>query len=545
MALKVKDIIDRANALKADRGNWESWWQHLAKYCLPRKAEVTQKKSSGTEFDRDVYDSTAIESANLFASGIMGYMTNPNEVWSRLRASDDSIQEAEGVAEFFERANDDIHRVFHGSNFYEQLFEFYLDFGIFGTSGFYSEEDPSDLVRYYSRPIRELLFEEDDRGRLKIVYRIFEMTAQQAVERWGEKAGTQIVKAAKSRANDKFEFLQCVGPRTGFDPSKRGRLNKPIQSVWISKTDNAFITEGGFDEQPFHIARSAKASAEKHGYSPAMNALPDIRMANRIAQVLIRASMKVTDPPMMLPHDNYVFPISMNPGAVNYKLQSTGAGSDEKIEFLMSKGDLPAGREMLFDTRETIKRAFFADLFLMLSQRSKQMTAFEVSELIGERMLILGPMLVRLQNELLQPVIVRTFNMLLRLGRLGEIPAALFDAPDYRVEYVSVLARAQQLSQLREIQTFMISAAELSKINAEVIDLVNADETLRKIADLSGISVKLINSDEAIEQRRAQRRQAEEAANRVAMAQAIGQAAKTGGEAANEFSEAGVIGGGR
>lgn len=535
----TKEIVDRVNALKSERANWESWWQSLAKYCLPRKAEITTSKASGTQFDTDVYDSTAIESANLFASGLMGYLTNPSEPWLRLRPKEEALRSAREAQAFFDRASQEVLETFNGSNFYDQLHEFYLDYGIFGTAAFYSEEDVGDVVRYYSRAIREVFFDEDDRGRLKNVYRDFELTAAQAYDRWHERAGAEVVKAyAAKKYDDKFEFIQCVGPRAVYDPKKRDRLNKPVHSIWIGAKDQKRVEEGGFEEQPFNLARATKASGERHGYSPAMNVLPEIRMANKIAHILIRASMKATDPPLMLPHDNYLLPLNLNPGATNYKLQSTGAGSDEKIESLDFKGNIPVGRDMLSDTRETIKRGFFADLFLMLAQRDKTMTAYEVSELMGERMLILGPLLGRLQHELLEPVIVRTFNILARAGRLGEVPAALAQAPDYTVEYVSVLARAQQLAQLRGLQTFLLSAKELANIDPEVLDNIDADKSLQEIRQLSGVGVKLLRSEEEVRRRRAERRQAQETAMKLQMLQAGAEVAKTGGEAAKEIGAA-------
>src|SRR3990167_8996416 len=500
----IKDLRDRAKALQGERANWESWWQSLAKYCLPRKAEITEKKSSGTEFDADVYDSTAVESANIFSAGLMGYMTNPAQPWFQLRAREEAVQEAEGVREFFDQAAEVIHRTFHGSNFYDQLHEFYLEYGVFGTSGFYSEEDALDVVRYYARPIRELCFDEDERGRLQTVYRTFELTAQQAHGRWGDAAGPSVAKLMKGKQDEqKLEFVQCVGPRGFYNPAKRDKINKPVYSIWIAVQDARKIAEGGFEEQPFHIARASKVAAEQHGYSPAMHVLLDF-----------------------------------NPAAVNYRLNKVGAGSDEQVQFLDHKGNIPVGEERLLATQQTIKRGFFTDLFLLLADRDKTMTAYEVSELMGERMLILGPLLGRLQNELLEPVIVRTFNILARLGRRGKIPPGPAGRGEYQVEYVSVLARAQQMSQVKGITNFLLITGEMAKLDPQVLDEVNADEALDRIAELSGVRPRMLHSDQVVAQKRAERKQAQEAAAKLQMAQLVADAAKTGGEAAREIGAA-------
>jgi len=83
------EVIKRFDSLSADRGNWEIWWQDLAKYCIPRKATITEEKSPGTKHDRDVYDSTARDSVKIFAAGLMGNLTNPQSVWFKLRTDEE------------------------------------------------------------------------------------------------------------------------------------------------------------------------------------------------------------------------------------------------------------------------------------------------------------------------------------------------------------------------------------------------------------------------------------------------------------------------
>jgi len=545
MGIKAKEIKRRYELLKSERSNWETWWQDLTKYCIPRKARITEQKASGQKHDTDVYDSTARDSVKVFAAGLMGYLTNPQSVWFKLRTDDEEDMDAEGVRTFLSKAEKKINDVFHGSNFYQQLHQLYEAIAVIGTVCFYSEKDAKTKIRYYCRPIREIFFEEDAQERVDTVIRAFELTVKQAYDKWGDKAGKTVAKLYKAnKYGDKLLFLHGVGPRESFDASKRDKKNKPIYSVWVSVEDVLKIEEGGYDEMPFNVARADKESCEKHGYSFAMDVEPAIRMANKERYIIIRAAMKATDPPYLLPHPNFVLPFNMNAGAANYKLQATGAGSDEKVEVFKHEGQVHIGREDLQATQEEIKRGFFTDLFLMLADR-KNMTAEEVMRRIEEKMFILGPTLGRLQSELLSLTIERTFNMLLREGEFGELPETFQNNPNFKIVYVSVLANAQRSAEVRAIQNFVLNVREIAQISPNAIDIPNADAIVKKIAEITGVDPELLNEDAVIKLKREQRAELEKITRQIQLAGAGAQVAKTGAEAAQTGAEAQTAGAGK
>jgi len=530
MALTAKEIVDRVRQLKDERSNWESWWQDIAKFCIPRKAEITERKAAGTKFDADNYDSTARDSLKIFAAGLMGYLTNPATKWLNLRSSNPRLMQSQKVKMFFEESSNQILQTFSKSNFYQQLHEFYLDMPSFGTAAFYSEEDVQDRVRYYARNVREILFEEDDRGRVKTIYRVFELTIRQAYDRWGENAGKSVTERyAKKQYGTKVEYVQCVGPREKYDPTKRGKLNKPFHSIWVNVPDQKKVDEGGFEEMPFNVTRFTKVSHEIYGHSAAMDVFPDIKSTNKMMYYILRASAKAVDPPIVLPHKNYLLPFNFNPSGVNYQTQKTSSASEEKIQFLDHKGNFAVGRDILIDLREIIRRGFHVDLFLMLTDM-KNMTATEVVERIQEKMLILGPVIGRLQTELLQPIVIRTFNILARNGYIPPIPQELENA-EYEVEYVSVLAQAQKFSAVRTIQQFIAMIEQMAAIDPTVVDKFDSDKAADVIADTMGITPKIMREERELQAKREARAKQEEAAAKIALTKEGAEAAKTGAEA--------------
>ena len=91
-----------------------------------------------------------------------------------------------------------------------------------------------------------------------------------------------------------------------------------------------------------------------------------------------------------------------------------------------------------------IKEAFYANLFLMLAESDRrEITAREIDERREEKMLMLGPVLERLHDELLSPLVARVFNIMARNGQLPEPPRGL-DGRGLQVEFISILAQAQK-----------------------------------------------------------------------------------------------------
>ena len=89
-------------------------------------------------------------------------------------------------------------------------------------------------------------------------------------------------------------------------------------------------------------------------------------------------------------------------------------------------------------------QAFNVDLFMMIANSGRgQMTATEVAERHEEKLMMLGPVLSRLNEEVLRPLIERCFDILARQGQLPPPPEEL-RGQKLSVEYTSMLARSQR-----------------------------------------------------------------------------------------------------
>ena len=72
--------------------------------------------------------------------------------------------------------------------------------------------------------------------------------------------------------------------------------------ITLSET-RKLLKESGFDYLPPTIGRFSKNAGETYGRGPAIDAYPDIIMANAQAESIIRAAEKQLEPPLLIMDD--------------------------------------------------------------------------------------------------------------------------------------------------------------------------------------------------------------------------------------------------
>lgn len=77
----------------------------------------------------------------------------------------------------------------------------------------------------------------------------------------------------------------------------------------------------------------------------------------------------------------------------------------------------------------------------------------------------------------------------------------------------------------------------MSAADQEVLDLTDNDEAVREYADMLGVPGNILRADDAVEERRSQRREAVQKQNAIQDATAMAPAVKQGAEAAKVISE--------
>jgi hypothetical protein len=517
----TKTIMARYDRLKTGRQNWETHWQEVADYMQPRKADVTRTRSRGDKRTELIFDSSPIQAVELLAASLHGMMTNPSTPWFSLRYKDQGLDSDDEAKLWLESVTDTMYTAFNRSNFQQEIFELYHDLITFGTAAMFIEEDQDDLLKFSTRHINEIYITENDKGRIDTVYRKFKITLRAAFQQFGEKLSEEARNKVEKDPFDEIDILHAVYPRQDFDPTKKDKKNMEFESVYVEYKNGNELSVGGFMEFPFVVPRYLKASHEIYGRSPAMTALPDVKMLNEMSKTTIKAAQKQVDPPLLVPDDGFLLPVRTVPGGLNFYR----SGTRDRIEPLNIGANNPLGLNMEEQRRTAIRNVFYVDQLLL--QQGPQMTATEVIQRNEEKMRLLGPVLGRLQSELLKPMIDRCFAILLRNNQFASAPDFL-SGQDIEIEYVSPLAKAQKGTELSSITRAMEILGSLSNV-APVFDYINFDALVKHVADLVGVPQKVLKLQSQVN---AEREQQAQLAQQQAQMQQMQQAAEAGGKIA-------------
>ena len=524
LASELKNNLSR---LMEKRSTWESHWQEIADLMLPRKAEITKERARGDKRSTQIFDATGIHSLELLAASLHGMLTSSANRWFSLRYKEAVLNENDEAREWLEDSIDKMYLAFARSNFQQEIFENYHDLIAFGTSCLMVEEDEDDIIRFSARHIKEIYIEENKKGLIDNVYRKFKLTADQAIQKFGaENLSKEINNTYKSNPYDEVEICHIVRPRFSYDRSKQDKKNMKFQSIYFEHGTDHVISVGGFNESPYVVSRYLKSSTEIYGRSPAMNSLPDVKVLNKMVEHGLKAAAKQIDPPLLVPDDSMLAPVRMTPGSLNYYR----SGSRDRIEPLNIGQNTTLTLNAENARREAIARMFHVDQLQIQSNRT--MTATEVLQRNEEKMRILGPVMGRIQSELLEPMINRVFSIMLRNRLFREAPPILANQ-EIDIEYVSPMALAQKGQELQNVMRGLELFGSLAQ-TMPVMDYIDENGLVKQLVQTLGLPARMIKSDKEVQGIRMERQEAQQQQMQMQQQMAESEMAKNAAPLAKE-----------
>ena len=515
MDLSPEKICRNFNNLKSGRADFDSYYQTLHNYFYVEGANITTKKNKGAEINM-LLDATSLNSGDVLASGLANYLTPEASKWVFLQHSNPALRDNKEVKQWCQDTTEEVLFTLSRSNFYNQMPIFYKASGVYGTAGLFCEKDFDDGVRFYNIPINKLYLTEDARERPNEFYLKFEYTAEQAISRFGDACSDEIKECyATGRNNDKkFEFICYFGKRLERDPRKIDTANMPVRMVWVDAKTRKKMAESGFNSMPCVAHRFYKQPQIVYGYSPAMKALPYVRLVNTMTDTILRSSMKQADPAFALPDDAFLGIPNFNPRQINYYQRGKLSPKDD-IFPIGNYGNLAIGLNELQYYQAQIEKLMFVDTFQAFQAITKQMTVPEVMERISEKMTLLGPAVGRYMNDVLQPLIEKVVLILYENNSLPRLPDVMMQDPNFEVKFVGRLVQTQRQSELNNIVNAIALSGQIAQFKPEVLDKINADEAINDIFDISGVSARILNSDVEVQQIRKARAEAAEEQNKL------------------------------
>lgn len=511
-------MLKRLSQLQTERSSWDSHWSELSTNLFPRAGRFyAEDRNRGNKRHNNIYDRTGTGALRILAAGMMSGVTSPARPWFRLKTPDDELMEYQPVKVWMAQVTRKMQTVFGQSNTYRALHGMYEEMGAFGTANSLLMDDFQNGIHLYPNTIGRYYLATDYRGVVDTQYRELQKTARQLEQEFGRENLSISVRNMldNGNADSWVTIVHAIEPRRDYDPRSPRAQDMPWASVYFEKGGDGdkLLRESGFKRFRVLAPRWATAGEDVYGHSPGMEVLGDIK---QLQHEQLRKSQGIdyqTRPPMQGPSSVKGEEVDMLPGGFT---QADSANPQGAIRPLFeARIDLSHLLADIHDVRQRIREGMYSDLFLMVSQAtSTNMTATEVAERHEEKLLMLGPVLERLHNELLDPLIEMTFERLLTAGVLPPPPEEL-QGQNLDVEFVSILAQAQRAIGSNSIDRFVGNIGAVAQIKPEVLDKLNADAWADAYADQLGVDPELIVGNEQVaivrQQRAAQQAQAQAA----------------------------------
>lgn len=538
--------------LMVERSSFFSHWMDLGMFIEPRRTRFyTTDVDRGNRRNQQIINSTGTHAAHTLRSGMMSGFTSPSRPWFRLSTQDPDLAKYEPVKEWLYDVTWMMSDVYLRSNLYTTLLTVYGDMGTFATAAMMLMEDFNRVIHTQAFVIGSYYLFSDSKLKVDGFMRDFRFSVRQIVEQFvfDEESGaydwskaSSIVKTLWDQGSTEawIEISHFVGPNPDWDPNSVRSDKKRYVSIYYERgsiggqytlTDfdsTKTLSKKGFDRFRVFAPRWEVSGEDIYGtYCPGMEALGDIQGLQVYERRSAQALEKSINPPMVGPSSLRTQKATVVPGDITYLDTRDGQQKFEPAYMIQ-----PNFQQYNIEKQaimERIKKSFHEDLWLVVSNLDKgNVTAEEIRALQNEKLQEIGPVVDRLNQDLLDPLVEQTFEIMMAQGHLPPPPPVLQKQP-IKVEYTSIIAQAQKALAAGGIEQFTGYIMKIKEMNPEdptVIDKFNPDEAIDHYGDALTIPPGIVRDDEEVAKIRKGRAQAQQKQQQIESLKQASEAAK-------------------
>lgn len=480
-------VLARHGDLEQLRRPEEAVWRENARVLAPDEQAIGGGEKPRNDPYADIFDASPLYALDSFAGGLFNQATNPTQDWFDLGYDDPGLK-SWGPAREHVGA---VRRVVvaslapGASQFYVEAYPWFANTGAFGLSSLYDEPD---FARggFVERtiPLGELFIDVDGWGRVDTVHRAFRLRGRQARQRFGD--------LPNCRDESEYAFIHAVAPNEDVRPGRLGPEGMAFRSVYVSPDFRDFMRVGGYYELPYSTILWARRPGRVYPRGPGHFARADATMLQEMERSHLIGLQFRAEPAILTTEEAAITAADIRPNEVLY-----GAMSDQgkPLAQALSMGeDMSLSLQHAQAKREAIREAFLFSLMNLANR--PQMTATEVLAFQEERLRLMAPNLVRVQEALSQ-FIARRVRQLDRLGLLPPPPPDLVGR-DMSIEFVSPLAKAQKAATGRATMQWVGSLFQFAEAQPDALDAVDFDAVAQVTHDAYGPPPEVIRSPDAI-----------------------------------------------
>lgn len=529
----VKAIQQRETQLIQDRETFDPTWVDIRDNLLPFHGRnlagcESREDQRGHLKSHKILDGTATRALAVTAAGMQAGINSPARPWFKLGYSDRDLTEWKPVRLWLDQAEQVVRRIYSKSNIYNMLHHTYMELIAFATGAAAIVPDFDTVVRARPFTIGEYWLGLNDKAKVDSFYRKYRLSALQIVSQFGIDNVSQAVRSAyeNNRTEETFVVNHFVEPNDDRIKFPFGD-GKAFRSVYHEKSmkDGQVLGVMGSEIFPILAPRWHTVGMMAYGFGPGHATLNDIKGLQTEKEKQLMALDKHVDPAMVGPSTLEDEVIDATPGGITYD-DSLTATSGLRPLYQTSPNIIQYMTAEIQDTRNAIRAGLFTDLFTMIANSvDVQKTATEVAALKEEKMMVLGPVLDSVHDEVHDPLISAVVHYADMADMLPPPPDEIAGM-EMEVEYISILAQAQKLVATTGIEQVAGFVGNLSSVFPEARFKFNATEAIDEYADAVGVSARVINSDQEVAAMQQKEQQQIEAQQQLEAGAASAQQAK-------------------
>lgn len=511
--VNLKDIKKRFKELEEERRHYETRWKAIQETQLPFIGELyaDERDNPAARKDTKVYNGAAQMCANVLSAGIMSGLTPVSRRWFKIQLRDKGLSDDIHARQVLDEREEIIEGLLQSTNFYNIDFRAYqeLPYGQFVIGSFKDEEKGVYFTHY---TIGTYYIDSNSKGVIDTFGQKEKHKARHLKEMFGYENLSDNVKQAidNKNLNQEFTVYWLVYPNDDYDPRSDNAIKLKYKSVYWVNAGTTPLYVGGFREFPFHVGRWNVTGLKPYAKGPAWLAEGDNNFMQTMYAEVVNGVELQNSPPLMVDFETSVKGVNVMPAGL------TIVGQESTLQPIYESGlAIEKVSQLAKEAEERIRRYYAADLFMMLDQLQEgKMTATEVTARVQEKLQQLGPVVQNLQNEFLDGVIERIYNLLERANVFPPIPEELkevLDGEELKIEYIAPLAQAQRMSGLVNIEQAMGFLSQMAQLYPDVLDTVNINEVIKKYYDDLSVPAIILRSDDEVAEIQQQRMQQQEA----------------------------------
>lgn len=520
------------SSLSGERQKMLPIFQDIRDYAAPRTARfMGEEVGSGNREDRKILNGSPRTAIRVMGAGMQSGVTSPMRPWFRITMADPDLVKRQAVKNWLYDVENVLREIMSRSNIYDRFKSLYVSQGTYGTGGLFIDEDVDDIIRAHEFPIGSYIPTTNASGRPNGCARDVHLTAPQMVEKFGERCPSNIREAYDRGDYATRHHIIHIVEKNRFEKEDSAFFwHKKWASIYLYPAKNdeeAILDYQGYDNCPFFGPRWDVLGEETFGVGCGELAIGDCKMMQVMERRSLQSLDQFTAPTMVADASMRNQNTTNMSGQVTFVNGLVTGNQGFRPAYQINNPYLDMIDSKIMRVEHRVDEVFYKNLFLLVSEIADQpnITATQINTMREEKLMQLGPVLERLNDELLDPVIELIFNVANARGLLPPPPEEINGQP-LKVEYISVLAQAQKAMGIGNIERFIGFVGGLAQFSPAATHKLNVEEIIDHYADGVAIPPRIIRTNEEVQQIMAQQQQQQQQQAMMDQAPALAKAAR-------------------